>query len=89
MMADEHPRSQGDEFDCVDVVEVVTDYVEGTLPERERRRLEDHLAACRGCAEYVAQMRTMAGSLDGLRDDAIPADLREAVLAAFRDLPKR
>jgi hypothetical protein len=31
----------------------------------------------------------MAGSLGGLREDAIPADLREAVLAAFRDLPKR
>jgi hypothetical protein len=34
-------------------------------------------------------MRAMAGSLGGLREDAIPADLREAVLAALRGLPKR
>jgi hypothetical protein len=46
-------------------------------------------AAAPGCAEYVAQMRAMAGSLGGLREDAIPVDLREAVLAAFRDLPTR
>jgi hypothetical protein len=34
-------------------------------------------------------MRAMAGSLGGLREDAMPADLREAVLAAFHDPPKR
>jgi hypothetical protein len=39
--------------------------------------------------KYVAQMRAMAGSPGGLCEDAIPADRREAVLAAFRDLPKR
>ena len=50
MMADEHPRSQGDDVDCVEVVEIITDYLEGALPERERRRLENHLAACPGCA---------------------------------------
>jgi hypothetical protein len=47
------------------------------------RRRED---AAPGCAEYVAQMRAMAGSLGGPREDAIPADLREAVLAAFCDV---
>jgi anti-sigma factor RsiW len=70
------------------VVEIITDYLEGALPELEQRCLEDHLAACPGCAEYVAQMRAMAGSPGGLREDAIPTDLRDAVLAAFSELPK-
>jgi anti-sigma factor RsiW len=79
----------GEDLACVEVVEIITDYLEGALPDLERRRLEHHLAGCPGCAEYLAQMREVAGSLDGLRDDAVPAHLRAAVLAAFPDRPKR
>jgi anti-sigma factor RsiW len=67
----------------------MTDYLEGALSDSGRRRLEEHLVTCPGCAEYVAQMGTVAGSLSGLREEVIPAELREAALAAFRDLPKR
>jgi hypothetical protein len=49
--------------------------------------------AARSCGAGLRRvrraMRAMAGSLGGLREDAIPVDLREAVLAAFRDLPTR
>jgi anti-sigma factor RsiW len=78
----------GEDLACIEVVEIITDYLEGALPDRERRRLEQHIAACGACAQYLAQMRAVAGSLGGLRDDAVPADLREAVLAAFRDRPR-
>jgi anti-sigma factor RsiW len=42
---------------CQQAVELVTDYLEGTLSRRERRRFEAHLAACEHCTEYLAQMR--------------------------------
>ena len=42
---------------CQEVVEMVTDYLEGALPRRERRRLEAHLADCPHCTEYLAQIR--------------------------------
>jgi anti-sigma factor RsiW len=89
MMAGEHPGSRDDHLACVEAVEIIADYLEGALSDSERRRLEEHLVTCPGCTEYVAQMRTVAGSLSGLREEVIPAELREAALAAFRDLPKR
>ncbi|HLZ38790.1 MAG TPA: zf-HC2 domain-containing protein, partial [Mycobacteriales bacterium] len=47
----------GLEIDCQDLVELVTEYLEGTLPPELRRRFEDHLALCEGCDTYVEQMR--------------------------------
>jgi anti-sigma factor RsiW len=69
---------------CIEVVERMTDYLEGALPADEARRLERHLATCTGCTEYVRQMRTLAGSLGGLREDSIPPRMRAALIAAFR-----
>ena len=42
---------------CQQAVELVTDYLEGTLDPRARRRFEGHLAGCPHCTEYLAQMR--------------------------------
>jgi anti-sigma factor RsiW len=70
---------------CIEEVELITDYLEGALPAGDRRRLEAHLETCPGCTEYLAQMRTIAGSLGGLREPGIPPELRSAVLATFRE----
>lgn len=71
-MADKQVHTHADELACVEVVELVTDYLEGVLPAAEARRLERHLDTCPGCTEYVEQMRTIAGSLSGLADEAGP-----------------
>jgi anti-sigma factor RsiW len=42
---------------CIEVVELVTDYLEGALSRSARRRFESHLAQCPHCTEYVAQIR--------------------------------
>jgi anti-sigma factor RsiW len=42
---------------CEQIVEMVTDYLEGTLSRSQRRRFEAHLADCPHCAEYLAQMQ--------------------------------
>jgi anti-sigma factor RsiW len=70
---------------CVEQVELVTDYLEGALPAAEVRRLEHHLETCPGCTEYLAQMRALAGSLEGLRSHTISPAARDALIAAFRD----
>jgi anti-sigma factor RsiW len=69
---------------CIDEVELITDYLEGALPDVERRRLESHLETCPGCTEYLEQMRAVAGSLGGLREESVPPALREMLLADFR-----
>ena len=85
MMAGEHPHTDSDDLVCVEVVELVTDYLEGALPPSVARRLERHLETCPGCTEYLEQMRAVAGSLGGLREASIPPALRDALLAAFRE----
>ncbi len=42
---------------CRELVELVTEYLEGTLPEDQRRRLAAHLSACEACTMYIEQMR--------------------------------
>jgi anti-sigma factor RsiW len=74
-----------DDLACVDEVEIITDYLEGALPADDARRLEEHIAMCQGCTEYIAQMRELAGGLGELREESVPADLRDAVIAAFRN----
>jgi anti-sigma factor RsiW len=70
---------------CTEEVELITDYLEGALPADEAQRLERHLDTCPGCTEYLAQMRTVAGSLQGLGGDSISDETRDALIAAFRN----
>lgn len=72
---------------CVDFVEVVTDYLEGTMPRRRRRRVEGHLRACDGCDEYLAQLRRMielTGQLRAADLDGLGPEARARLVEAFR-----
>jgi len=42
---------------CQELVELITDYFDGALPESERAAFEAHVALCPGCATYLQQMR--------------------------------
>ena len=46
------------ELTCQELVELVTDYLEGALEPDDRARFEAHVAGCRGCDAYLLQMRT-------------------------------
>ena len=49
MPADENGvdrMSAQDEMTCRELVEILTDYLEGALPRRDRERLEEHLETC-------------------------------------------
>jgi len=70
---------------CRELVEIVTDYLEGDLSRRDRRRFERHIAGCEGCTSYVEQMRLTKRLLGRIPEDSIPAEAREALLDAFRD----
>jgi anti-sigma factor RsiW len=70
---------------CNELVELVTDYVEGALPPRERARFDAHLTGCPDCVEYVAQMRRtiVAVGLPAPELERTPAVT--ALLGVFRD----
>jgi anti-sigma factor RsiW len=69
---------------CRELVELVTDYLEGVLPQLERARFEDHLAGCGPCTKYLAQMRETLSLVGRLTEESLSADGREALLATFR-----
>ena len=46
-----------EEMSCKELVEVITDYLEGTMSERDRIRFDAHLEECPWCIEYLDQMR--------------------------------
>ena len=73
-----------DAMACQELVELVTEYLEGTLAPADRKRLEAHLKRCDGCTEYLAQMRRTVALTGRLRPDQLDASARDALLDVFR-----
>ena len=71
---------------CQEFVELVTDYLEGTLPWRQRRRVERHLRGCDACTAYLEQVRMSVRLLGELPPEPADPHVRETLLAAFREL---
>ena len=69
---------------CRDLVELVTNYLEGTLPERDRSRFEAHLAACPHCTQYLSQFRLTIRATGRLKEADLAPEAKEALLGAFR-----
>jgi anti-sigma factor RsiW len=78
-----------EEVACRQVVELVTDYFEGDLPDPLRAAVERHLALCPPCVRYVEQMRSTAASLHEIYVESITPAARADLLAAFRGLVPR
>jgi anti-sigma factor RsiW len=72
------------ELVCQEMVELITDYLEGALPRAQRRRFEAHLAACEHCSEYLAQMRVTIALSGRLRDEDMTPAMREEFTDIYR-----
>jgi anti-sigma factor RsiW len=79
-------RHDHDPLICREFVELVTAYLEGTLPDAERVRMEAHLAECDGCVGYLEDMRRLIGSLQETPEPPPDPETRDALLRAFHDL---
>jgi len=66
------------ELVCREIVELVTEYLGGTLPAADRTRFEEHLASCPPCTAYLAQVKTTLDLAAELRAPAGPVDERVA-----------
>ena len=74
-----------DDSTCAEVVELVSDYLDGNLPEPEAQRVADHLAGCPGCTTYFEQVRATSAGLGEVTTDDLPPDLRTSLLEAFKE----
>ena len=69
---------------CREIVELLTEYVEGALPADRRARVEAHLSGCAGCTAFLEQLRTTVRLVGHLADEALPRALEADLLDAFR-----
>jgi anti-sigma factor RsiW len=68
---------------CRDAVELVSDFLDGTLSRRDRRRLEKHLAACDACQAYLAQIRATVAASGHVGPEDLPDDVVEGLVNLF------
>lgn len=69
---------------CKEMVELVTDYLEGALPPGMRKRFDQHLTACDPCVVYIEQMRQTIATLGKLPKESIPASAIDTLREHFR-----
>lgn len=73
---------------CKEVVELVTDYLEGVLLPEQRAQLEEHLADCPGCRNYIEQVRLTISMLHNLAQEPVFPETKEELLLLFRQWKK-
>jgi anti-sigma factor RsiW len=73
------------EMACRELVELVTDYLEGRLSPADRQRFDAHIAGCDACTTYLTQMRQTLAALGHIPQETISDQAREELLHAFRD----
>jgi anti-sigma factor RsiW len=77
-------RRRGD-LACQQVVELVTDYLEGYLSRSDRRRFEAHLRKCPNCTNYLAQMRATIQATGTLHQDDLTPEVRREFTELYRN----
>ena len=77
------------ELVCQEVVELVTEYLAGTLSPRDRTRFDEHLAGCPPCTAYMAQVRTTLELAGEVSSASAPPDDDVVVAHQLGDLFRR
>lgn len=72
------------EITCHELVELVTEYLDGAMPAPDRARLDAHLADCLPCRRYLDQMQRTIQTVGELREDAVSPDAQQELLQVFR-----
>ena len=75
-------------YTCQQIVDDVTEYLDGGLPTPERVAFERHVAICPPCRGYLSQMRKVTRVAGTLREDDLSPGVREGLLRAFADWKK-
>lgn len=73
-----------DALSCQELVELVTDYLEGVMPAELRERFDEHIARCKGCTRYLEQMQLTIRLTGRLTPESITPEAERTLLDAFR-----
>ena len=78
-----------EQLSCQELVELVTDYLDGALPPAERARFDAHIAGCDGCRAYLEQIRATIRLSGTLVPEQLDPAAEKALLEACRDWKRR
>ena len=73
-----------DEMACIELVERVTEYLEGALSPEELERLRAHLSSCDGCRAHVEQVRGAVHVLEATPKERLSAGAEDELVEMFR-----
>lgn len=76
-------------LECREVVELVTEFLGGTMAPLDRARLEQHLLVCPPCTRHIAQVRATIAHIANLRASDAPVEVSPAVVDLFRRWKKK
>lgn len=69
---------------CREIVDLLMDYLEATLPPEEARALERHLAGCPPCVAFVNTYQGTVQVARRLTPEEIPPELTDRLLAFLK-----
>ena len=69
---------------CRDAVALMADYLDGALSAHDHARLEQHLAGCPHCSEYLAQIRATIDALGRVGPDDLPEAVVDDLVGLYR-----
>ena len=78
-----------EQLSCQELVELVTDYLEGALSPEETDLFEEHIGRCAGCAAYLEQIRQTIALTGRLTPESLSPEAERELLHAFRGWRKR
>jgi anti-sigma factor RsiW len=77
--------THSNDLSCKELAELVTEYLENSLPLREKAQFEAHLALCPGCRTYLEQMRQTVHAVGHLAEESLDPTTRDKLLTLFRN----
>jgi anti-sigma factor RsiW len=73
-----------DAISCQELVELVTDYLEGALEAADLRRFEEHITTCGKCTDYLAQLRATIEAVGRITPEDVSPEAEQELLGVFR-----
>jgi len=66
-------------MDCAAILELLSEYIDGTLDSKAKEAIEKHIAVCENCKQELASLRAVVEELSSLDQVKPPADFLEKI----------
>lgn len=73
-----------EDITCKEIIELVTEFLDGALSPDDLSWFEEHIAGCDNCTTYVEQIRLTIAAAGSVTEDSLDPEARDELLAAFR-----